>query len=307
MCRKGGRRCPSSHTKMTSAQTTARNSLRRERYAHAKTVTAGAKHNKPWDITHPTHDPRSRIVTVDGSANIRTMQGMPTKDGGVLNGDRVLRGEAPYLLTSAGVRELVESGVTHFVDLRGDHERETEGNGHLQPYIDSGAVHVYTIPMGLSPEFLAAHPGYDPYADLGETYLHVIEGSKDQIASTLSTVLADMQADGGKVLIHCAAGKDRTSMVIGTLMDIGGAHPDAVVDDYLASASVFGPVVEKLRVRPEYKKDFVDAPPEKFTPNRSVMSRFESLVEARGGLRDLLEDGGMSAAAIAGWQDVLRG
>lgn len=262
--------------------------------------------NKPWDVEHPTHHPSSRVVRVDGSANIRTMKGMPTKDGGVLHGDRVLRGEAPYLLTSAGVRELVDSGVTHFIDLRGDHERESEGNGALQPYIDSGDVTVHYIPMGLPPSFLADNPGFDPYADLGKTYLHVIDGSQKQIAETLSGVLDEMEKDGGKVYIHCAAGKDRTSMIVGALLDVAGADPEAMTDDYVASASVFGPVVEKLRTRPEYKKDFIDSPPEKFTPNRSVMDRFISLLEQRGGISDLLRDGGMTDDDLFRWRKILR-
>ena len=67
-----------------------------------------------------------------------------------------------------------------------------------------------------------------------------LEPAQQSVATILRTV-----ADGsGSVLVHCAAGKDRTGWTIATLLTAVGAHRDDVLADYLLSNTA----IESLRV-----------------------------------------------------------
>ena len=68
----------------------------------------------------------------------------------------------------------------------------------------------------------------------------VLQPAQDSIAALLRRV-AD---DTGGVLVHCAAGKDRTGWAIATLLTVAGADRDAVLADYLQSNAA----IESLRV-----------------------------------------------------------
>jgi protein-tyrosine phosphatase len=47
--------------------------------------------------------------------------------------------------------------------------------------------------------------------------------------------------DGLPALIHCAAGKDRTGLIIALLLSVADVPPDAIIADYALSAACLGP------------------------------------------------------------------
>ena len=77
------------------------------------------------------------------------------------------------------------------------------------------------------------------------------------------------RAEPGGVLVHCAAGKDRTGLVVAMVLSALGVPPDIVAEDYALTAASLragedrflehGPgtraereeVIERLRPRPE--------------------------------------------------------
>jgi len=56
----------------------------------------------------------------------------------------------------------------------------------------------------------------------------------------MGTVLRSVAAEGVPALIHCVNGKDRTGVISAIIMTVGGAHPDDVMADYLATNLVNG-------------------------------------------------------------------
>jgi len=51
----------------------------------------------------------------------------------------------------------------------------------------------------------------------------------------------------GAVLVHCAAGKDRTGVVVALALVVAGVSAQAVVDDYAASGDRAAAIVARLR------------------------------------------------------------
>src|SRR6202008_2860878 len=69
-------------------------------------------------------------------------------------------------------------------------------------------------------------PGATPTV---QTYFGYMERRPDSIVAALRTI-ADPPEDGS-ALVHCAAGKDRTGLVVALALEAAGARRDAVVAD----------------------------------------------------------------------------
>jgi len=61
-------------------------------------------------------------------------------------------------------------------------------------------------------------------------YIDYVHHAPDAIATALRTI-ADPRS--GAVLVHCAAGKDRTGIICALTHHIAGVHPDDIMADYL--------------------------------------------------------------------------
>lgn len=273
------------------------------RWAQPESVDAPGE--PTWTARHPAHDPQSRFVDWPGAANVRTLGALPTVDGTVTSG-RVLRGEAPFLLDADAAAALVAAGVRHGIDLRADSEVAATGYGALQPWLDDGRVRVHRVRMALDPG-RETDPAFDPYDDLGATYAQVLADSGPELARVLARVGAAVDADGGRVYVHCAAGKDRTGVVSALLADLAGVERAAIEDDYVATGRVLGPIVSRLSAIGMYRKDFVGVPAVRYTPHRSVIRSLLAHLDSAGGARRLLERHGLSDGQAEAVRALLRG
>jgi protein-tyrosine phosphatase len=61
------------------------------------------------------------------------------------------------------------------------------------------------------------------------------------IASHLPTLFSVLRSGEVPVLVHCAAGKDRTGFAVAVVLHALGVAPDDIMTDYLLSAPVQGP------------------------------------------------------------------
>ncbi|WP_370249742.1 tyrosine-protein phosphatase [Nocardioides sp.] len=160
--------------------------------------------------------------------NVRDLGGLPLLDGGRTAPGVLLRGDAPY----AG--DVAPSGVAWppaaVLDLRAAHERRRS------PYPWPATTTVTPWPLGsiADPAHLGTRSILDVYAELLEV-----------AAPRIATVLPQLSADGA-TFVHCAAGKDRTGLVIGALLLLAGVTPEAVVADYERTQERMDAVVGRL-------------------------------------------------------------
>ncbi len=98
-----------------------------------------------------------------------------------------------------------------------------------------------------APAFGAPEIGHDKH--WSTHYLGYLAERPESIVGALRVIA---RAEGATI-VHCAAGKDRTGTVVGLALATVGAHPDAIVADYAATAERIEPIIARLRERPAYR------------------------------------------------------
>ncbi|HEY4993290.1 MAG TPA: tyrosine-protein phosphatase [Nakamurella sp.] len=222
-----------------------------------------------------------------GTWNFRDIGGVPTPDGPIRRGV-VFRSAVLSRLDPAGVRALESLGVTEVFDLRGPLEIAKDGTDRLPESVTVTVAPFH--PEGDEPPVHEAPKGAAPPTPIDRVRSYyaampILGPAQQSIAALLRTV-----ADGsGGVLVHCAAGKDRTGWAIATLLTISGADRDAVLADYLLSNTA----IESLRVW--IQEQYGDA----FLADGGILGVDESYLQAA------FESADRSFGSFAGYLDAI--
>ncbi|MEU8897163.1 tyrosine-protein phosphatase [Nocardia sp. NPDC048505] len=180
-----------------------------------------------------------RELPLRGAVNARDLGGLRTLDGRRVRRLRVLRsdlltgldaGDVAFLLTDCGLRTIV--------DLRAPGEIVTDGTGAVVDAVaDYRNLHVYgadRVRLDLTEVALDGN--------MFDRYCEYLAHSSENIAAVLHLLAAPGQMPA---LIHCAAGKDRTGVVIALLLAVAGVRADDIIADYAATT----PNIAALRAR----------------------------------------------------------
>ena len=228
-------------------------------------------------------------IELEGAANARDLGGLPTTGGGKTIGGRLLRSDNLQELSPADVAILVqEVGLTTVVDLRSTAELAAEGPAPLDAVPGVRHVHHPVLPeAGHATDVVAdvlliradqdrSHFPGDPRAG---HYLGYLEDRPGQVVAALRTI-ADSE---GAVLVHCAAGKDRTGVVVALALTVAGVRPDAVVADYAATGQRTEAILSRLRRSATYVDDINRRPADSHQSRPETMAAFLELMDARYG------------------------
>jgi hypothetical protein len=159
------------------------------------------------------------IVNPVPPLNFRDVGGLPTDGGRTTRPDVLFRSDALYL-GDQPTRPPQTWPPATVIDLRRTPER-TEFD---LAWPDATAVHQLGF---LDPAMTRSS------RSLVELYLSLLAAGADTIAGIV-TIAANTD---GPVLVHCAAGKDRTGIVTAVLLRAAGVTREAIVADYLATGS----------------------------------------------------------------------
>lgn len=150
-----------------------------------------------------------------GCLNVRDLGGLPLTGGGTVRERVLVRSDSPSFLTDDGVAAATAYGLARIIDLRRPDETD------------------------LKPSPLAGHPAHLhlPVQGRGDPaegpWVHLYAGLLDRRPELFARAVAAVaDAPEGPVLVHCAAGKDRTGLVVALALSVVGAEPDALADDY---------------------------------------------------------------------------
>src|SRR4051812_17314736 len=224
-----------------------------------------------------------RWVELEGAVNVRDVGGLPTDDGGRTAERRLLRADNLQGLTPSDVSLLLEDlGLTTVVDLRSTGEVELEGPGPITQVAAVSVVHQSVIPEGgkatdaaadgvlaraeRREQLLARYPD-DPVCAY---YLGYLSDRPDSVVGALRTVA---EAPGA-ALVHCAAGKDRTGVVVALALSAVGVQRDAVVADYTASGERIDAIMARLQSSETYAADLDKMPADAHKPRAETMVAF---------------------------------
>lgn len=246
-----------------------------------------------------------RWITLDGAVNVRDVGGMPTGDGSVTAERRLLRADNLQGLSSSDVSRLVEEfGLTRVIDLRSRAEVTAEGPGPLTAVPAIEHVHHSVIPVEgdkvisrqdsetVTEVLLARADRFNsenPDDIVCGHYLGYLQDRPDSVVAALRAI-ADSP---GTALVHCAAGKDRTGVVVALALTSVGVRREAVVADYAATAERITAILNRLRASDTYAAGVNRITDEQHTPRASVMELFLDQVDLRhGGVLQWLADQG---------------
>jgi protein-tyrosine phosphatase len=241
-----------------------------------------------------------RWIELEGAVNVRALA-----DGVLLRSDNLQD------LTEADVRRLVEDeGVRTVIDLRTEVEVELEGEHalhrddrvdvqHHSLYPSQGNTDVdadWIAPWGDG----AGAEHEDPTV---AAYLGYLERRPDSIVAALRAIATT----DGAVLVHCAAGKDRTGTVCALALAAAGRPDEEVVEDYLATRGRIELIMARLAATSTYARE-IHPDPDRHAPRPGVMEAVLTELRARhGGPEAYLEAHGLVADELAALRRRLAG
>ena len=226
----------------------------------------------------------TRALSWDGCANVRELGGLPTADGRTIRPGALVRSDRASRLTEQGWASLLEHGVTTIVDLRADEERLEDPPRELPIAVRHVSLfgqwdHDYFAALD---ERLKHLP---PNEQLREFYLESLERYRGQVSLAVE---AFADAPPGGVLVHCAAGKDRTGLVVALLLRLSGVPVDAVVDDYAESEANLEALTAAWAAEAATEEERLQRIALNRTPREAMYEVLAALDERYGGVRGYL-------------------
>jgi protein-tyrosine phosphatase len=116
-------------------------------------------------------------------------------------------------------------------------------------------------------------------APVVRAYMSYLRARSD---SVVGSVRAIARADRA-VPVHCAAGKDRTGVVVALALDAAGVDRDTIVGDYLASRERIDAIIARLLSSSTYRAELEGYDANKLVPLPGTMERMLELVDDRFG------------------------
>jgi hypothetical protein len=235
-------------------------------------------------------------LALDGAANARAV--VP----GVL-----LRADNLQSLSARDIRRLVEDeGLELVLDLRTDVEVALEGPGpmtaepavrieHRSLYPDSGGntdLDADTVrPWGE-----ADGDEWPDESPIVRAYMSYLRDRPDSVVGSVRAIARANRA----VLVHCAAGKDRTGVVVALALDAVGVDREAIVGDYLATGERIHAIMARLVSSSTYRAELEGHDVQRHAPVPGTMERLLELVDDRfGGSVPWLTAHGLDASDLA--------
>jgi rhodanese-related sulfurtransferase len=232
-------------------------------------------------------------------ANLRDVAGLRLAGGGLVPAGVLYRSDAPY------PGDAVPGTVPHWppatvIDLRSTGEAAAR-------YRWPAGVTVHHVPLMrqaavVGTDDSATRPGRPLPASLAVVYRRMLDMIPHRLAA-----LPGMAADsGGPILVHCAAGKDRTGVAVAVLLLVGGAEPADVIADYTASAPNMAALLERLNALGRSLPADLDATSELLgAPAKAINVVVDRLTGWSGGPQAWAQAHGASASSLRRWQERL--
>jgi protein-tyrosine phosphatase len=252
-------------------------------------------------------------IELDGAVNVRDLGGLPTSDGGSTVPGRLLRSENLQELSAGDISRLVdEIGLTTVVDLRSTNEVTVEGPAPLDAL--PGVRHAHhpvlrefldvsdTAKAALLTEL--AEEDRERYPDdfMCGHYLGYLENRPEEVVGALRSIATAP----GAAIVHCAAGKDRTGVVVALALTVAGVEPEVIVADYMATDERLDAIVERL-ARSKMYSGVTGSPVRAHAPRAETMKAFLEQLDARhGGLDNWLAGHGFGPEEVSQLRAKLR-
>jgi hypothetical protein len=217
--------------------------------------------------------------------NLRDVGGLTLAGGGVTRSGALYRSDALYPGDEVPAA-LPAWPPAVVVDLRSEFERE-----HAGTFPWSAATRAHHVPlMGEAAPRLTD-------VRLADLYLDTLRATGPLIVE-VAAIVADAP---GPALVQCAAGKDRTGVVIAVLLLAAGVEPPEVIADYTATALNMPAVIPRMAARLGWDMPpFDDLPPLlRDAPADAIAAVIDTVCAVPGGAAGWLSAHGLPPAGLA--------
>lgn len=247
-------------------------------------------------VTQISEPPASPVFTA--LMNFRDVGGVRTTDGGRIRMGRLYRSATPQFLTVDEARQLAHGlGVRTRVDLRGRREAREAAS----PALAETGMATAHLPLYAARRMAKAQPTSS--AAIAAHYLGYLEHSGDTFARIVRLLGEHRNLP---VLVHCAAGKDRTGAAVALILAAAGAERDDIVADYARTADHLDALHAQLSTVPAYQQRLAAMPEETFSAFPETMEIFlDRLAAEYGGAHGYLQSRGVTADELHRLVDAL--
>jgi protein-tyrosine phosphatase len=279
-------------------------------------------------------------IDLEGAENVRDVGGLPTMEGQRVQPGRLLRSDSLQDLTDADVRHLIDDlGVRAIADLRTGKEVHDDGPGPMT-YEPSVRVEHHSLypEAGMSTDLAAADaaalgrdvddeagqpvllPWQERDATTGGDLVRIVDDTEERRRGATGVYLRYLDDRGdsviaalrliaytdGATIVHCAAGKDRTGVVVAIALLEVGVLPEAITADYARTAERVDAVVRRLAKRPAYAEDLAMTDPDRHRPRAATMEKLLAAIdEMHGSVGTWLRTNGWTDEDAAALRDKL--
>lgn len=171
-----------------------------------------------------------RILNLEGSCNFRDIGGYRTRDGRELRWGRVFRTGVLSYVTADDQPQLTQLGVRVICDLRRADERDREQTR----WPDANTQHLNWEDKD-TPPTIGLIAAKHPYTAVGvrTTMIEFYRALPAWIVPRFRDMLKRIAQGDVPILVHCAAGQDRTGIAIALLLSLLDVPIDTITEDYL--------------------------------------------------------------------------
>ena len=195
----------------------------------------------------------NRILELEGVPNFRDYGGYATACGRGLKLARLYRSGNHHRATEADLQAMAGLGLAVIVDLRRRAEREREPSRRWAGFAATVLENdIGDVGKPWEEELKGADPTVEFFRACSRGWYrrNPFEPRLIDLYTRYFATLADTE---GAVLVHCAAGKDRTGLLVALTHHLAGVHRDDLVEDFLLTNSVISgsqaPLVADLITR----------------------------------------------------------
>ena len=195
----------------------------------------------------------NRILEFEGVPNFRDYGGYATACGRGLKPARLYRSGNHHRATEADLQAMAGLGLAVIVDLRRRAEREREPSRRWAGFAATVLENdIGDVGKPWEEELKGADPTVEFFRACSRGWYrrNPFEPRLIDLYTRYFATLADTE---GAVLVHCAAGKDRTGLLVALTHHLAGVRRDDLVEDFLLTNSVISgsqaPLVADLITR----------------------------------------------------------
>ena len=249
----------------------------------------------------------ARGMGLEGARNFRDFGGYPTRSGRKVGWGHFYRSGSLSTLSSGDVKMLARLDIELVCDLRREDEQTRDPSRlpcHERP------ARVLSLPITPGSQASALYDDARSldsrnamFAFMVQINREFVHSQSEHFARMFAAILEERPRS---LLVHCAAGKDRTGFAAALILAALGVPEDLILRDYLLTRHYFDPWQELPRVRANYRVDhLVD---ESLLPMLAVdeaylRAAFAAIDESHGGmpyyLHKCLGIGGAERRALA--------